>query len=392
MQKKLIAVAVAGALSAPALALAQASTVQIYGKMTFEYGYVDSGANRNKTDMLQTPGGSNVGFKGEERLATGLSAWFQCESSADVRGINQDGFCSRNSALGLKGGFGNAYVGRWDTPFKKILASGQVGTEDTALLGYSYVVAGNSTGTIASGGQGAQVSASRTIWKRRESTSINYDSPSFSGFKVMAAYSSANATSEVSSTTGSKPRVQSIAGQYANGPLSIGIAWERHVNFAAVGGGNTDQAWAIAGSYTFGPVKLGGGYNDYKYEMSQSTDLKKKTWNLGAEWNIGGPHNIMGAYAQADDSKGNSSTSPGTGGNGPIAAPVGPTGLAVNGTGAKFYEIAYRYDLSKRTSAKLGYVQVNNDDNARYSLGGMAQPTKGGEKQSAIVTYVSHTF
>ena len=36
MQKKLIAVAVAGVLGAPALAMAQSSTVQVYGRITFE--------------------------------------------------------------------------------------------------------------------------------------------------------------------------------------------------------------------------------------------------------------------------------------------------------------------------------------------------------------------
>jgi predicted porin len=35
-----------------------------------------------------------------------------------VRGLNQDGFCGRNSAIGMKGTFGNLHFGRWDTPFK----------------------------------------------------------------------------------------------------------------------------------------------------------------------------------------------------------------------------------------------------------------------------------
>ena len=46
MQKKLIAVAMAGAFGAPALALAQTSTVQIYGTVNMEYGYVDAGNAR----------------------------------------------------------------------------------------------------------------------------------------------------------------------------------------------------------------------------------------------------------------------------------------------------------------------------------------------------------
>src|SRR5690606_27635528 len=122
MQKKLIAVAVAGALAAPAAALAQ-STVQVYGTAYMEWGFINQGPDNTaapfdpaNADVLQAPG-SAVGFKGEEKLGGGMSAWFQCESSADLRGVNQNGFCSRNSAVGLKGSFGNAFIGIWDTPF-----------------------------------------------------------------------------------------------------------------------------------------------------------------------------------------------------------------------------------------------------------------------------------
>ena len=76
MQKKLIAVAVAGALTAPAVALAQTSTVQIYGKITYEYGIADQGNGRPRVDYADSPGGSAIGFRGEEKLGGGLSAWF----------------------------------------------------------------------------------------------------------------------------------------------------------------------------------------------------------------------------------------------------------------------------------------------------------------------------
>ena len=66
MQKKLIVAAVAGALVAPALAYAQSSTVQLYGRAVIEYGYVDQGGNKEKLVMLQTPGGRAIGLKGEE--------------------------------------------------------------------------------------------------------------------------------------------------------------------------------------------------------------------------------------------------------------------------------------------------------------------------------------
>ncbi len=89
MNKKVMALAVAGALGAPAVAFAQASNVQIYGTAYIEYGYFKQGSNTNgqlnNVDALQTPG-SSIGFKGEEALGGGMSAWFQCESSMDLRG------------------------------------------------------------------------------------------------------------------------------------------------------------------------------------------------------------------------------------------------------------------------------------------------------------------
>jgi len=141
MNKKLMAVAVAGAFVTPALVFAQTATVQVYGKATVEYGYADQGSGRPDTDIFQTPGGSSVGFKGQEQLGGGLSAWFQCESSADIRGMNQDGFCGRNSAIGLKGGWGNVFFGRWDTPFKRATI-GMVGAGDTGLLGGAFLFVG----------------------------------------------------------------------------------------------------------------------------------------------------------------------------------------------------------------------------------------------------------
>ena len=384
MKKKVLAVAVASALAAPALVYAQASTVQLYGKATFEYGYADQGTGRPKTDILQTPGGSAVGVRGEEKLGGGLSAWFQCESSADVRGIGQDGFCSRNSALGFKGGFGNIQIGRWDTPFKRATNVGMIGAGDTGLLGAAFLMAGNSTGTGATGGLVPQ-SLSRNVWKRRESSQIYYESPTFSGFQGLASYSAANATSAVNASTAAKPRVQSLAAIYVNGPLALSAGYERHSNFGAVGGGNDDRGWTLNAAYTFGEVKVAAAYIDTKYEMSATTDLKKKNWMIGTEWRINGPHNVEASYVRAGDSKGTAIASPSLAGNGPIALP-GPN------TGAKLYQVAYRHDFSKRTDAKLAYVKLNNDSAASYSLGGLAVPTIAGTNQNAWVLYVSHKF
>jgi predicted porin len=386
MNKKLMAVAVAGALVAPAAALAQ-STVTVYGKATVEYGYANQGAGRPNTDIFQTPGGSAIGFKGEEKLGGGLSAWFQCETSADIRGLNQDGMCTRNSAIGMKGSFGDVHFGRWDTPFKRATI-GMIGGGDTGLLGLAFLMAGNSTGTGAIGGTVPQ-SLSRGIWKRRESGLAYYESPSFNGFQFLAAMSAANATSSLSTNTAQKPRVTSISGTYANGPMALALAYEKHSQFGAVGGANDDRGWTIGGTYTFqGNIKLGAQYIDTKYETTNVQDLTKKNWMIGVEWAIQGPHNLDASYVRAGDSKGSATAAGGS--VAPGSGVVLPN--AAGGTGAKLFQIGYRYEFSKRTSAKLAYVKLNNDTNASYSLGGLAAPTLAGQNQNAWVMYAQHTF
>jgi len=381
MKRKLLCVAVAGAFAAPAVALA-ASTVQIYGQITAEYGYVDQGDGKNKTDMLQTPGGSAIGFRGEEKLGGGLSAWFQCESSADVRGEGQAGFCTRNSALGFKGGFGNVFIGKWDTPFKQAYNAGRKGGEDTGLLGTAFLMAGSSTGTstVKLGEVG------RHIWKRRAQTSINYNSPNFGGFSIKGAYSTGNAaTGSTSATLSAKPRVMSIAGYYKAGPLNAAIGYELHKQFAATATEELDdKAWLIGASYKLGMVTFGGAYNEQVYEQGAGSELKKKAWMIGADVDLAGPHSVGANYTEADDTEG----------TGPAPAAINGTVVPFNvagGTGAKLFQVYYGHALSKRTSAKLAYVRLSNDTNASYTLGGV-KVGSAGQDQNAFVLLLKHKF
>jgi len=396
MQKKLLVVAVAGALGVPAAAMA-ASTVQVYGRFYVEYGVsVDQGRqgvptagqgnDRNTVDMLQAPG-SNIGFKGEEKLGGGLSAWFQCETTADVRGETDGtaGFCSRNSAVGLKGNFGNVYVGTWDTPFKR--ATNAVGMNDTGLFGGAFLMYGSST-TVSESSTASTVSVNRITFKRRQRNSINYYTPKFSGFQVGVAYSATNgATAVTTGVANSKPRVMSLGATYDNGPLGIGAGYERHNEFGAVGTqAGDDTGWHVNADYKFGKFKIGGMYTEQKFEVASTVvagtgENKVKSWQIGAEIDLGGPHAIEGSYVDTSDAKGIvGGVSPGTG-----RMAVG------NDTGANLIQFRYHYKLSKRTKLSAGYVKLDNDNNARYSLGGTARPGAG-ENQDAFAVSVDHRF
>jgi len=398
MQKKMIAAAVAGALALPVTAIAQTSTVQIYGKITYEYGVADQGTGRSNVDFADTPGGSAIGFRGEEKLGGGLSAWFQCESSADIRGFDQVGFCSRNSAVGFKGGFGNVFFGRWDTPLKRAMNVGTVGAEETGILGMSFLAFGGSGGSqasIGSGGEGQQ----RQRFKRREAGLVYYETPNFGGFTGMAAFSSAQTPADlptVSGTTNDKPRVLSIAGTYTAGPLGIGIGYEKHDEFGAQGAPTDldDHGFGISAAYTWGPVKIGATWLRREFDTAPGRELRADTATFGVDWAIAGPHSLQAQYTWAGDSKGNSLV--GIGGNGGASASraiVGGTEVSVSGTGADALSIAYSYAFSKRTRVKFGYVRYDNESNtARTRVGNTAALLGAGQNVDAWAAHISHAF
>jgi predicted porin len=389
MQKKLIAVAVAGALSSPAVVLAQSSTVQVYGTVYVEYAYVDQGTSttgpRQNIDILQTPG-SNVGFKGEEKLGGGLSAWFQCESTADPRGQSQDGWCSRNSALGLKGGFGNVFIGNWDTPFKRTISPTNVGGSDTGIWG--------TAGLLTAGSTTLNGNASRAAFKRRQNNTINYDSPNFAGFQVMAAYTSLNhATATTTNAGNGKPRVLSLGGQYSAGPIFVSAGYERHSEFSgptAIGTADQDDTgWHVGAAYTWGPVRFGGQYTRQKFDTTATLSSKVSAWHVGVDWRIVGPHGLRASYTKAGDMKG-SAGAPAIGGANQTTRPA-----VGSDTGADLFGIRYVYTFSKRTEFTFGYVKLDNDGNATtggtYNLLGVGA-SQGGNNQDAFAMGLRHTF
>jgi predicted porin len=426
MQKKLMAVAIAGALGTPALALAQTSTVQIFGTVYVEYtvradqgdypaaGVPGGFAEREKADFLQTPG-SEIGFKGEEKLGGGLSAWFQCASTADPRGITHDGWCSRNSALGLKGGFGNVFVGSWDTPFKRTISPTAVGGNDTGIWGTAFLLTGGSTTTAWPGqAAGSAANAGRGIFKRRQNSLITYDSPNFGGFQVMAAFTASQpSTGTFDAANNTKPRIYSIGAQYSAGPLFIGAGYERHKDANGATGvilptspglttarNGDDDAWHVGAAYTWGPVRFGGQYTEQEVEfgsLAVANKIKYKAWHFGVDWRIAGPHGLRAAFTQARDSD---LTGPIVAGS-LVGAGISAAGVAGSGVvrpilggdnGAKLWQIRYVYSFSKRTEFNIGYVKLDNDDQGTYNLGGLASTPRPGESQDAIALSVRHTF
>jgi len=441
MQKKLIAVAVGSALGAigAAPALAQNATVSIYGTLYGEYSRINNGAKTaaatdqyQSYDHWQNPG-SELGIRGEEKLGGGLSAWFQCSMSMEYRGSgnasstnSQAGgtLCTRNSALGMKGGFGNVFYGNWNTPFARVSVAGNTGAQETGIWGNSHLLAGTSTttgmsapsqvinnvvaaapGTVgAATANAAQVnSAQQAVFRRRQNNLLTYETPNFSGFTMMGAVTTRNNASAATQAQ-LKSRLWSVGAQYANGPFYIGAAYEKHndfYNLAAAGLataataaniaaftaanaapiGGEEHAYTISGSYTFSNnLKVGGVFHDIRSNTAVGVVSSVKTWHVGMDWMISGPHGMRAGYTKAGDI------------GGPLGAAMPTRPAAGPNTSANMWQARYVFQASKRTEFTLGFSRTHNSTGAAYETGGASTAQLAGSNSNAIGAAMQHRF
>jgi predicted porin len=411
-----MALAVAGALTAPALAYAQASTVQIYGSVRLEYARIDEGGTRNSFDRLNNPGSSFIGFRGEEKLGGGMSAWFQIESTfvGDGAGQSQPGnWADRNTAVGLRGNFGNVFFGQWDTPYKLASGSKYRPFDTTGITGIGAIMhnetttGANSTVTTPTGtftdtaGNTVITTASvgnATSFHRRQSNSLNYHTPTWNGFTGMVAYGAKDETTGTVAGA-AEPRTWSLGATFERGPFYIGAGYERHSEYRTLAAGTfgDDTGWIINAAYTFGGVfKLGGVFERLEYETGVGVETKRDAWGLYGDWKIAGPHTLRLGYTQARDSKGGGAAvnsigravACGTAGS-TVTTQAGAT-VCGQDNGAKMYSIMYAYALSKRTEVNVAYSRLNNDSAGLYRLHGTTRST--GQDMTALGVGIRHSF
>src|SRR3954462_5500258 len=125
MKMKIAVAAVAAALAWPAFA--QLKPVpgfewSVYGRvfLTAESVKSDGGTTPLSSRTRVSDNSSLLGIRAEKALGGSLKGWGQLETGfkADDTTAGTNSFATRNSGVGLTGGFGNFFIGRWDTPFK----------------------------------------------------------------------------------------------------------------------------------------------------------------------------------------------------------------------------------------------------------------------------------
>jgi len=357
MNKKLVAVAVAGLLAAPLAAQAQNANVTLYGRLNLDFEVVNGrqadGTNPNVTRLSSNS--SRLGVRGTEALGGGLNAIFQIEQnvSGDTGNSSSSGFASRETFVGLQGTWGTFKMGKFLMPYDDMHPIfGNVPTYTTSILSTADLWA-----------QGPQ-SKGTGGFDARLGNSLRYDSPVWAGFNFSTQVSLRDSSgfADVAPPAGDNGEhtaelrhayVWGAAGFYNNGPLQVGLAYERNVKVR--GPGLSDSAATITGAYNFGIIRPALVYERLDYD-TPTGDLKRDLWGVSATAPIG-PGVLYAFYADASNGKGGAAQGTRVGGL-----------TAGSDTGSKQWELSYTYPLSKRTSVYAGYVKLDNDRNAAYSF------------------------
>jgi len=365
MNKKLLAVAVAGALAVPGVALAQ-SSVTISGilKISVDNTRIGSTAKTPNSEWRTADDSSRVIFNVTEDLGGGLQAIGQVDwrvqLDAGTDAVNG------NTWVGLRSkSWGTFTVGRHDLHYGKqpdeiASKAGSLKFAAVSLMDYTE------NGTAIAG-------ATRTT------NVVRYDSPNWGGFAFTAAYSYNPTAVEADIGAGAgvrKGRAINFNPSYTASRFQLG--WS-HWNQKADGAGSQDQrSDSLYGYYTWGGFKIGAGWNKAKTRLQGAVadQQNRNAWTIPARYTWG-RHNVYGHYTRARDDKATAGVD----------------------DGARMWAFAYVYDLSKRTSVGVGYARIRNDTGAQYNffttagaLGSASAAVAAGEDPRLVSFTVRHAF
>ena len=393
MNKKLVAVAIAGLLAAP-LAQAQTANVTLYGRVSLDVLAANySGPNTDKTIGRVDSISSRWGLRGSEALGKGMNAIFQCETplAADEGASGASVMCGREGWVGLNGGWGEFKLGYGLTPYDDVKGF----TDHQGSNGYENPNNGVSSGPgFATFGLftnfGNQATSNSGAFDARYGNSISYKTPNFKGFTLRTQYAF------IGETTGDNAVGWDTAVIYANGPATFGLTYAYHKDFLGMGGSilgsNNQDAWRIAGKWNFGPVIVDGYWDQAEYKFANSfagtfADLpskyKYRNWSIGAlvpfgAWQFGAQYNNRDKGLATAYNGDTNSYSPGY------------QNLRFwNEGGGDHYALTADYSLSKRTTVRMYWAQMTNEGTLTSQT---ATSLAGDSKVWALSAGLWHTF
>lgn len=383
MNKKLLALAVAGATFAPAVMAQSANPVTLYGRAWVMVNSIKASGGPTplgtRTSVVNES--SMFGIRGTEDLGGGLKAFFQMEvgfapeenattvaslnptPTTTPLSINNSPVSGRNSGVGLQGAFGSVLVGRWDSPFK---------LSAIFVDPYGQNTIGNQLSVVNTGN-----------FNRREVNSVHYWTPTVAGFSARAMYganegkSLARAAVAANPTTGApivpaalatSPSSTGFSLDYATGPVRVNFSQERHKDFrgAVATAGVTEKGMNLAGTFTFGPVKIG-----LLAQKIEATDRTDKKASFAALTYTAGKSEFIASYGKVKNG----------------------AALTVAQPEAKQSAVGYNYNFSKRTTFNARYASLKNNAASAAAMDASGLPGfAAGNDPKGFGVGLRHTF
>ena len=393
MQKKLLAIAVAGAL-APAAAMAQ-STVEIYGRANIgvdQWSAKGSTVGGNSFDgrLRVFDYGSRLGFRVNESLGGGMRAFVVIETGVNIdsgTNLGQSGaangstgfWASRDSYAGIGGNWGDVRFGR-QSPF--------YGNGIIMQAGSNYINNAMDSAFSFGGPVGSP--------SGRESNIVSYNSPTFGGFNASLSWGPGAAGSEGASFTGTgqkKEQVYAVTARYTGGAIRAQADFAERSNTNNIE--NRDRTgWKVGAGWAYAPnSQISAIYGEIQFKDVAATqiggvgqgaaagdDPKVPIFILNWE-HMFGQLQVIAQYANFGEIK-NLTTDPGN-------------------TEAQGYTLAAKYFLSKRTGVYVSYSKLENKDNAFWDIsnagfssasGGVLTNANRGADPQVFALGVMHNF
>jgi predicted porin len=414
MQKANVALFALGMSGLAARASAQdiAADVEVYGVLVPHLEYIRTTgatplADRASTTQVanaaftgidepfrfrMTQGTSHLGFRGTVDLAgEDLKVVWQVESGVPIDGDPvSNTLASRNSRLGLSGGWGTLFVGIWDNPYKVAslpvinpIAAGFV-PDYTALIGtpgFNVGALNLSASYVANAVPGpSPVPRSNAAFYRRDSNTIQYWSPVLYGFSLRASYTTnefTRAARPVTESSAAVPEIQPdvFSGllSYDNGPLKLRYAVEVHRDYFGLsllggspGGTVTNPSSRDIGqqgvaSYTFTfsehvTTRLVATVDYLFYENDDTVGGNVDQYQRAAFYALVDQsyrrHHLWAAYGEAKQGE---------------CSLVGGGECSTDGLAARMLTLGYLYRFSPNTDVYVAAYQVLNDSSATYT-------------------------
>jgi len=347
MKKKLLAMAVAGALAAPVVAFAQ-SNVTIYGRANLGIdtykatGSAAGGATDFNARTRVYDSGSRLGFTGTENLGGGMSAYFRIESGVNIdagTATTQSGaanssagtLATRDSFVGIKGGWGEVSWGRQSMFWANGL---------NAQTGASYINA-SADGILTGGGI-------LTAPVTRQSNVMYYTSPRLAGMWDIAVGYSPNASQETAAAGPLfKSDIYNINVKFRSGPWYGQGDWARNKVTAT----QKKVGYKLGVSYGYAPdSRFGVIYQRLKQDGAPAgvgttvvagDNIRNGTWVFNLEHAVNA-WRLYAEYAKVGTLKG----------------ATGATGNS--GTSITAWTLGAKYMFSKRTGVYASYNSIRN--------------------------------